>query len=118
MFNYDGSSLESYFSSNKIPPLETEQNQNCNNFYWYNNQDVDKLFSTLGYTQDQDKKEELYVQLQEKLAADAVILPLFSRLYAVAHNSRIEGISINLENGSILGGYGKTGISIQKKRKQ
>lgn len=114
LFNYDGSSLESYFSSNKIPPLETEQNQNCNNFYWYNNQDVDKLLTTLGYTQDQDKKEELFIQIQEKLAGDAVILPLFSRLYVVAHNSRIEGISINLENGSVLADMEKWNIDSEE----
>lgn len=102
LYNYDGSQLESYFSSEKIPPLRTEQNKDCSNFYWYSSQDTDDILSKLSYAEDMPKKQELYRQLQEKLAADAVILPLFSRLYVVAHNQRIEGITINLENGSVL----------------
>jgi len=33
LYNYDGSNLESYFSSQKIPPMETADNKNYNHIY-------------------------------------------------------------------------------------
>ena len=34
LYTYDGENIENYFCSEKIPPLETNDNTYCNNFYW------------------------------------------------------------------------------------
>ncbi len=104
LYNYDGSELESYFGSGKIPPMETSDNRNCNNYYWYRNEGIDNILEGIKQTDDIEEKVELYTQMQQRLADDAVILPLYSRLYTVAHNSGIENITINTENGSLLSG--------------
>ncbi len=37
---------------------------------------------------DTEKKKELFKDLQDILAQDAVILPLYSRLFSIAYNNK------------------------------
>ena len=44
MYIFSIDELNSSFSSNKIPSMETEENKNCENFYWYANKNIDNLY--------------------------------------------------------------------------
>ncbi len=47
IYNFDGSSLNYNFSSEKIPPLATDENKNCENFYWYENAKLMEFYERL-----------------------------------------------------------------------
>jgi len=102
LYSPDCNSLINYFNSDKIPPMETEKNKNCNNFYWYSNLEFDVMLNDFCSNSNQDSKIELSNQLQEIIAEDAVILPLFSRIFAVAYNKKIQNIDLDSENGNFL----------------
>ncbi len=55
----DSAGIEGYFSSGKIPSMETDTNKDCNNFYWYNNPDFDLSMNTLLKEDSIDKKIEI-----------------------------------------------------------
>lgn len=104
IYNYDGSGLKNSFYSTKIPPMETEENQNCKNFYWYNNLEIDDLFDSIlmeaeaGPEQDIDK----FFQIQDALAKDAVILPLYSRIFSIAYSNKISHIDLEIKNNNLF----------------
>jgi ABC-type transport system substrate-binding protein len=102
IYSPDCDSLINYFNSNKIPPMETEKNKNCNNFYWYSNLEFDGVLDKLCSDSDQLNKVELSSELQKIIAEDAVILPLFSRIFAVAYNKKIQNIDLDTTDGSFL----------------
>ncbi len=104
LYNFDGLDLEHYFASYKIPPMETSENRRCSNYYWYRNDDIDQMVQDVSYTEDVHLRQTLYTDFQQILADDAVIMPLYSRLYTIAHNHQIENISVNPENGCMLAG--------------
>ncbi|MBE3089071.1 MAG: hypothetical protein IMZ41_02195, partial [Actinobacteria bacterium] len=94
--NFDGSSLNYNFSSEKIPPLATDENKNCENFYWYKNLNADEILTKIMNENDTVRKKELFQDFQDILAQDAIILPLYSRLFSIAYNNKkIESIDIN-----------------------
>ena len=94
--------LQNYFSAEKIPPMETELNKNCNNFYWYENEEFDNNFNTLIRETVPEKRVEYVKNIQDILAKDAFVLPLYSRVFAVAYNSIITGIEIDTSSGDFL----------------
>lgn len=98
----DSELVKNYFSSDKIPSMETDINQNCNNFYWYSNKDFDLSMSTLLIEENTDKKIEIAGQLQKMLADDAIVLPLYSRIYAVAYSKKLSNVEIDTLNGSFM----------------
>ena len=98
----DNSVIKDYFGSDKIPSMETDQNRNCNNFYWYNNKDFDFYMNTLLNEESTDKKIETSGQLQKILSDDAIILPLYSRIFAIAYNKKLSNVEIDTLNGSFL----------------
>jgi ABC-type transport system substrate-binding protein len=101
--NYYGDDLNSMFNSNKLPSYETEENKNCLNFYWYSNSGIDLILSRLMEAKDKDEKKELLRQFQDVLADDAVILPLYSRLYSIAYNGKkITQIDIDIIDNKIF----------------
>ncbi len=102
LYTPDCINVMNYFSSDKMPPMETEENENCNNFYWYSNPEFDDMLDELCSDSDQENKVELSAQLQEIIAGDAVILPLFSRVFTVAYNKKIQNIDLDTENGNFL----------------
>ncbi len=102
LYTADGSYVGNYFSSAKIPPMETEENKDCNNFYWYKNKEVDQILSKLQFENSENAKRELYRELQEKLANDAFSLPLFSRIYTIAHNTKVQNIKIDAVDGNLF----------------
>jgi len=102
LYSPDCENLVNYFSSGKIPPMETEDNKNCNNFYWYSNLEFDEVLDKLCSESNPESKEELSAQLQEIIAEDAVVLPLFSRIFAVAYNKKIQNINLDTGNGNFL----------------
>ncbi|MBC7334306.1 MAG: hypothetical protein H5T85_07645, partial [Actinobacteria bacterium] len=104
LYTLDGSELECYFSSQKMPSMETVENKNCRNFYWYNNKEVDSILRELSGETKKDRRIDLVCELQEKLAGDAIILPLFSRVYCIAYNKRLENLDIDLTDGNYLTG--------------
>jgi ABC-type transport system substrate-binding protein len=102
LYSPDCDSLVNYFNSDKIPPMETEENKSCNNFYWYSNLESDGMLDKLCNDSNQENKVELSAQLQKIIAKDAVILPLFSRIFTVAFNKKIQNIDLDTENGNFL----------------
>ncbi len=102
-YNFDGASLDCSFNSGKIPPLETDENKNCENFYWYNNQEVDSILKNLERENNSDKKKELFENLQDIIAGDAVVLPLYNRIYTIAFNSKkIKQLDVRIINNEIF----------------
>ena len=102
LYSPDCDSLVNYFNSDKIPPMETEKNKNCNNFYWYSNPKSDEVLDKLYSDNNQENKVELSAQLQKIVAEDALILPLFSRIFAVAYNKKIQNVYLDTVNGNFL----------------
>jgi len=82
--------------------METEENKNCCNFYWYKNTDVDDLLKIIENETDIKRKKELISDLQDMIASDAVILPLYSRIDVVAYNNKkISNIDVDTINNKI-----------------
>jgi len=103
IYNFDGSSLIYNFDSGKIPPLKTEENKNCENFYWYENSSVDEILREVAEERDPEVKKDLLQDLQDLLAQDAVVLPLYSRLFSIAYNNKkLEKIDISIKNNKIF----------------
>lgn len=101
--NFDGSSLNSNFSSDKLPSLATEENKNCLNFYWYKNSDADEILKKVINESDAEKRKELFQNLQDILAQDAVILPLYNKLFAIAYNNKkIKNVDFSIKNNKIF----------------
>jgi len=101
--NSYGSKLNCMFSSEKIPCYESEENKDCANFYWYNNLNANEVLTKIINENDTVKKKELFQDFQDILARDAVVLPLYSRLFAIAYNNKkIESIDINIKNNRIF----------------
>ncbi|MBE3138944.1 MAG: hypothetical protein IMZ63_03925, partial [Actinobacteria bacterium] len=116
LYSPDCDSLVNYFNSDKIPPMETEKNKNCNNFYWYSNLESDGVLDKLCSESNQGSKVELSAQLQKIIAEDAVILPLFSRIFAVAYNKKIQNIDLDTENGNFLKNIEKVDVVSDPKK--
>lgn len=101
--NYYGNDLYSMFNSNKLPSYETEENKNCLNFYWYSNSSIDMILDRLIEEKDEDKKKELLKQFQDVLADDAIILPLYSRLFSIAYNKqKIKQINVDIIDNKVF----------------
>ncbi|MDD5621683.1 MAG: ABC transporter substrate-binding protein [Actinomycetota bacterium] len=103
IYNFDGSSLFYNFDSGKIPPLKTEENKNCENFYWYENLNADEILKKIKEENDPEVKKDLLRNLQDLLVQDAVVLPLYSRLFSVAYNNKkLKKIDIDIKNNKIF----------------
>lgn len=101
--NSYGSKLNCMFSSEKIPCYETEENKDCANFYWYNNLNADEVLTKIINENDTVRKKELFQDFQDILARDAVVLPLYSRLFAIAYNNKkIKDIDFSIKNNKIF----------------
>ncbi|GAH57430.1 unnamed protein product, partial [marine sediment metagenome] len=101
--NSYGSKLNCMFSLEKIPCYETEENKDCANFYWYNNLNADEVLTKIINENDTVKKKELFQDFQDILARDAVVLPLYSRLFAIAYNNKkIKDIDFSIKNNKIF----------------
>ena len=101
--NFDGSSLNSNFSSDKLPSLATEENKDCLNFYWYKNSDADEILKKVINESDTEKRKELFQNLQDILTQDVVILPLYNELFAIAYNNKkIKNVDFSIKNNKIF----------------
>jgi ABC-type transport system substrate-binding protein len=90
------------FSSNKIPSMETEENKNCQNFYWYSNKNVDSQLQQLQELADIDEINKKTSEIQDMLASDAALLPLYSRLFVFAFNDNINKVKIDIIGDSVF----------------
>lgn len=102
LYTYNPSELGNYLSSIKIPINETSENKNCNNFYWYKNKEIDSLLKKIIGTENIDEKKNNTDKLQKIVSEEAIILPLFSRLFAVAHKKEINNIEISPVDGNFF----------------
>ena len=102
IYTPDFSSLVNYFSSDKIPPMESDTNKNCNNYYWYSNKDFETLLNKILSENPASIDNNDSSRLQSMLAESAFILPLYSRIFCVAYNKKISGIDIDENTGSFL----------------
>ncbi len=104
LYNYNGTNLKNTFYSTKIPPMETEDNPECENFYWYENLEIDSLFDGLpietgtGSVQEKDN----YFQIQDILAKDAAVLPLYSRIFSIAYSDKIKHIDLEIKDNNLF----------------
>jgi len=96
MFVFDENDLNSSFASNKIPPMETEENTNCENFYWYKSTEIDDLLKQTHNLNDPDIKKEKVSEMQDILAGDAVVLPLYSRLFVLAYDDSFRQVDLEI----------------------
>lgn len=96
MFVFDEDDLNTSFASNKIPPMETEENTNCENFYWYKSTEVDNLLKQTHNLNDPEIKKEKVIEIQNILARDAVILPLYSRLFVLAYDDSLRQVDLEI----------------------
>ena len=94
--------LANYLNSLKIPVNETTENINCNNFYWYKNEKIDLLLNNISKTENIDELKKYTDEIQDTVSEDAIILPLFSRLYAVAHRKEINNIELSTIDGNFF----------------
>jgi ABC-type transport system substrate-binding protein len=102
IYNFDGSCLFNNYSSDKIPSMATEENKKCENFYWYKNEDVDDILGKIEITENNEKKRELLENLQDIIAGDAVMLPIYSRIDAIVYNNKkISNIDVSVKNNKI-----------------
>jgi len=102
LYSVDGRNLENYFSSDKIPPMESETNKNCDNFYWYDNQELEDLFNSFDYSREEATKIEVMAQIQEEIACSAFTLPLYRRLFCIVHDDAVSNIEIDKRMGNFL----------------
>ena len=102
LYTYDPKELINYFNSTKIPALQTPENKNCSNFYWYDSSTIDEILAGIDSEKDLNTNKKIIADFQDRLAEDAVILPLFSRLFAVAYNNQISNVEINPIDGNYL----------------
>jgi ABC-type transport system substrate-binding protein len=96
MFILNENDLNTSFASSKIPPMETEENTNCENFYWYKSTEIDNLLKQVPNLSDPDMKREKIIEIQDILARDAVILPLYSRLFVLAYNNNLRQVDLEV----------------------
>ena len=96
MFIFNENDLNTSFASNKIPPMETEENTNCENFYWYKSTEIDNLLKQLPNLSDPDMIRGKIIEIQDRLARDAVILPLYSRLFVLAYNNNLRQVDLEV----------------------
>jgi len=96
MFVFNEDDLNTSFASNKIPPMETEENTNCENFYWYKSTEIDDLLKQLHNSSGSDIKKEKVIEIQDILARDAVILPLYGRLFVLAYNDSLRQVDLEV----------------------
>jgi len=96
MFVFDENDLNTSFASNKIPPMETEENANCENFYWYKSTEIDDLLKQTHNLNNPETKKDKVIEIQDILARDAVILPLYSRLFVLAYDDSIRQIDLEI----------------------
>jgi len=113
----DSASIKDYFSSGKIPSMETDTNKNCNNFYWYSSQDLDASLDTLLKEDNIEKKIPVTGQIQKILSDDAIVLPLYSRIHAVAYNKKLSGVEIDTLNGSVFKNISGMDMSVESAAK-
>jgi ABC-type transport system substrate-binding protein len=103
IYNFEGGNLGYSFSSEKIPSMATEENKYCENFYWYNNPEVDGLLKRIGNEEDIDVKRQLYKDVQDMLADDAVVLPLYNRMFYIAYNNKkLQDIDLSVKNNKVF----------------
>lgn len=102
VYNFDGNCLINNFGSDKIPSMATEENKKCENFYWYKNEDVDDILKKIEITENNEKKRELLANIQDIIAGDAVILPIYSRIDAIVYNNKkVSDIDVSVKNNKI-----------------
>lgn len=103
IYNFDGSNLDCSFGSGKIPPMVTEENTSCENFYWYSSEKADEILRKIKNESNIDIKKELFENLQEILADDAVVLPLYNRMFYIAsNNEKLKNIDIKIINNEMI----------------
>jgi peptide/nickel transport system substrate-binding protein len=65
-----------------------------NNFYGYNNPQVNKLGKELNSTSDPERQQEIRIEMEQNLFADAFGLPIFQHPSITAYNSTyVDGVS-------------------------
>lgn len=102
IYTFNANDLNSYFNSVKIPVNETETNKNCNNFYWYKNDEVDTLLKKIENASNINEQKKYTDNIQEIVSENAIILPLFSRLFATAYNNKINNFEISSIDGNFF----------------
>jgi peptide/nickel transport system substrate-binding protein len=64
-----------------------------NNFYGYSNPDVDALAEELNQTSDEARQDEILIEVEQNLFADAFGLPIFQHPQITAYNSTyVDGV--------------------------
>jgi peptide/nickel transport system substrate-binding protein len=98
------------FSCDSIP---SEANENSGqNFYRYCNEDVTKWLEESEVTTSVDDRIALTKQIQEQMAEDMALLPLFQRPETIAYTNRVRGMESN-PLGGLVWNVADWGVSAQ-----
>jgi peptide/nickel transport system substrate-binding protein len=88
--NEDPHILYANFHSSNVPPRADSNREK------YNNPEVDRLLEEAYQTLDQNKRQQLYFQVQEIVAHDAVAVPLISMYRNVAVRKGVHGVKSDI----------------------
>jgi ABC-type transport system substrate-binding protein len=102
LYTFSPDDLNNYLSSSKIPVNETGENKNCNNFYWYKNDETDLLLKNIKETENINEQKNYADNIQKIVSENAIILPLFSRLFAAAYKEKINNVEISSIDGNFF----------------
>ncbi|MCL5771907.1 MAG: ABC transporter substrate-binding protein [Actinobacteria bacterium] len=102
LYTFSPDDLNNYLSSSKIPVNETGENKNCNNFYWYKNDETDLLLKNIKETENINEQKNYADSIQKIVSENAIILPLFSRLFAAACKEKINNVEISSIDGNFF----------------
>ncbi len=92
-------SLTSLFAANQIPPKGE-------NYYRYKNEQASQWMEEADKTLDQDQRAQLLHQVQEQMAKDLPILPMYQRPDYIAYTESLTGVKVN---PSLAGPYWNMG---------
>lgn len=81
--------MDFIFADDRIPPAGE-------NYYRYNNPEVTAVLKTMPTVIDDAKRANLYREVQEKIANDAVVVPLYQHFQVVAFNKKVNGVINNI----------------------
>ncbi len=102
LYTFGSGELINYLDSLKIPVNETADNKNCGNFYWYKNEKIDLLLDKIAGTENIDELKTYTDEIQEIVSEDAIILPLFSRLFIAAHKKELNNVQLSTIDGNFF----------------
>lgn len=85
-------SLTTLFSADQIPGGENKEGQN---YYRYKNEEVTRWLKESDATVDENKRAQLLKQVQDQMAKDLPLIPMYQRPVTYAFSQKLSGPQVN-----------------------